>query len=172
MSAESMNESDGVHANRAGEEGCTRRRKLKFDDLADAASEVKRLSQAAYERAGTWSLQQVLQHLNKTMDMSIDGYPFLLPALARPVVKLIALPLMRRGVQFPSGAKAPSGLLPSDDADLETEVARFCKLVRIIADPSTKLHPQHPLVGKINHEQWNVMQRWHAAHHLSFIVPR
>lgn len=149
-----------------------RRRKLKFGSLADAAEEVTRLAQADYERAGTWSLQQVLQHLNKTMEIAFEGHPFLLPAMVRPVAKLVGLPLMRMGVQFPAGAKAPIGLIPVDDPDLETEVAKFLKLAKLIGDPSTVLHSLHPLLGKINHEQWNAMQRWHAAHHLSFIVPR
>lgn len=148
-----------------------KRRKLKFENLADAAVEARRLSQTDYSRAGTWSLAQVLQHLNKTLKLAIDGHPFLLPAFARPVVKWIALPLMRRGIQLPGGAKAPPALIPTDDANLQSELDDFERLAQLISNPDTKLHALHPLLGRIDHDQWNVMQRWHAAHHLSFIVP-
>lgn len=170
MTAETTIDSKQEPANHTAGQAKAKRRKLKFASLADAALEARRLSQTSYARAGTWNLAQVLQHLNRTMQMAIDGHPFLLPAIARPIAKFIALPLMRRGVQFPGGAKAPPTLVPADDADLQSELEEFERLSLLIADPATKLHALHPLLGKIDHDQWIVMQRWHAAHHLSFIV--
>lgn len=93
---------------------------LRYPDLASACDDVRRLRESDYELAGSWSLAQILDHLNMSMQMTIDDAGFAFPAPLRPLFKLMLLPMMRKGKR----------------------------------------------------EQWLLMQKWHAAHHLSYVVPK
>lgn len=149
-----------------------KRRPLKLGGFQEAVAEVERLAAGGYSRAGNWGLAEVLSHLNKALNLCFEPFPFITPAPLRPIMRTVMVPLMKRGVQFPGGLKAPDPLQPAVDLDLPEQIAEFKRLVAAILNPESQLQPYHPLLGKINREQWIVMQTWHAAHHLSFLVPK
>ena len=148
-----------------------RRTGLYFASLAEAAEDVKRARQTGYVLAGNWSLAQILQHLNLTMRITLYGPPFKLPAPVRPVVKLMFMPVLKRGKPISFRAKAPKAVAPDDSPDEEETVEEFYALVAQLMDTNTPFVEIHPLLGKLDRPQWLLMQKWHAAHHLSFVVP-
>ena len=147
------------------------RRKLIFSNLNQAVEDVASLQQSGFAAVGNWSLEQILDHLNKTMRMATDGPPFFYPAPIRPILRWLIYPKMKRGVQMSAGGPTPKALDPDDGKDLNELVNEFRELSARIMAADAKLAPVHPLMGKFTHEQWIVMQSWHAAHHLSFLVP-
>ena len=150
----------------------TERRHVKYERLNEAVEDARRLARGC-EQAGGWSLEQNLDHLNKAMLIAIDGIDFGLPSLVRPIMRWMFMGRMERlgsdAVKF--RAKAPPPLQPSESLDLETLLVEFERLAALIEAPDTVLQPIHPVFGKVNRAQWLIMQRWHAAHHLSYLVP-
>jgi hypothetical protein len=147
------------------------RRTLRFKDLNEAIAEIHRLKDGGYEQAGRWSLGENLDHLNRTMQMAIDGPPFKLPAPLRPILRWLLLPKMKRGDIIRFKAKAPPALQPANDLQIDEGVRQFESLAAQIMDSNTQLSPVHPVFGRISADDWRAMLTWHAAHHLSFLVP-
>lgn len=146
------------------------RRPIRYAHLSEAVADVERLQQGGYERAGSWSLEQNLDHLNKTMTMAIEGTSFKMPFFIRPVLKLLLLPRMRRGDVIRFKASAPPALAPEDSPNLEQSIEEFRRLTGEI-ESDRPLVDTHPLFGKLTREDWVLMQRWHTEHHLSFLIP-
>ncbi|MEL7498707.1 MAG: DUF1569 domain-containing protein [Planctomycetota bacterium] len=149
-----------------------RRLNLRFKTLRDASYDVRQLIDGGYELTGNWSLAQILKHLNLTMEMMHERPDFHYPFFLRPILKLVMLPMMRRGKPIRMRASVPVSLAPQEEEDLGTVSHRFHELVDQLTDPKTEFQPFHPLLGNLNREQWLVMQTWHATHHLSFAVPK
>lgn len=148
------------------------RRPLRFEHLDEALAEIRKLAGIGYDRAGNWSLEQNVDHLNKTMRMAIEGTSFKFPALIRPILKWLFYGKMKRGERIKTRATAPAPLQPDDDLRLESLIDEFEKLAAQIESPDTELVDLHPVFGKFSREEWQIMQRWHAAHHLSFLIPK
>ena len=148
-----------------------RRLELVYDSLADASSDVRNAMDNGYELVGTWSLAEILQHLNLTMRMTLEGPAFQASALMRPVYRILFMPMIKKGRPVKIRATAPKSLTPANDLDENACADRFHELVARLSDPTTEFQPFHPLMGNLNREQWLLMQKWHAAHHLSFMVP-
>lgn len=149
-----------------------RRLDLRFEDLSDALSDVKQLQSCGYEKTGQWNLAQIVDHLNHALRMTIDGPPFMMPWFLRPLLRVAFMPIIRRGRPTKLRGKAPPPLVPAESPDESEVILEFEKLVTRLLDPKTTFIDVHPVMGKLNREQWLLMQQWHCAHHLSFLVPR
>ena len=148
-----------------------RRMDLFFPDLAAAARDVQHAREAGYQLTGNWNLAQILDHLNRTMRMTFEGAPFKYPAPLRLICRLALMPMIRGGKPTKVRGKAPAALTPPDEADESDNAEEFYRLVNKLTDPTTPFVALHPVFGKFTREQWLLMQKWHAAHHLSFVVP-
>ncbi|MFT4555664.1 MAG: hypothetical protein ACI92S_000996 [Planctomycetaceae bacterium] len=142
------------------------RRKVRYSSLDEFLQEAERLSQADVRMLGNWSQGQIYGHLARTMDGSIDGMNFLLPAPARFLVSL----LMKRNFLYgalPAGFKSAPEFVP-DDTSLEDELAALRKAVaRQNEEPNRVLHPAFGNIGK---EGWINFHLRHAELHMSFLV--
>lgn len=149
------------------------RRHVNFRHMTEAVADAKRLS-IGYEQTADWNLQQNLSHLNKSLRMATDGIDWGLPKLIRPIMRWMFLGRMERmgSSAIRMKATAPPQLQPDDGLDLKTQLSEFERLAELIESPDTVLVDTHPVFGKINRSQWQTMQRWHASHHLSFLVPK
>lgn len=148
------------------------RRALRFANLTEAVADARQLQKTNYERAGNWSLGEVIDHLNKTLLMAIETPTFKgPPAIIRPLLKWFIYGKMKRGDVIKFRASAPKLLLPDDDKDLEESLAEFERLTSLVESGEAQLLPTHPFFGKFSRDDWLIMQRWHAAHHLSFLIP-
>lgn len=152
------------------------RRPLRFRSLEDARAEVDRLS--ASQRAGrlvcagNWTMAQIVEHITKFIEGSLDGFSFRAPWILRVIGRAIkpwciGKP-MPRGVQL-RGKSAL--LLPSDDAELEACLARFnAAMDRLRA--GERMEAESPLFGPLTHDQWVQMHLRHAEHHLGYLRPQ
>ena len=151
-----------------------RRLDLRFSSLSDACADVRALREGGYELTGNWSLAQILDHLNRSLAMTFDGADFGPPAVLRPMIRMIMMPMVRRGAPIKMRATAPGPVKPSsvDELDEQACADRFYELAdRMMAADASFVQP-HPMMGKLSREQWLAMQTWHCAHHLSFAVPK
>ncbi|MCA9262279.1 MAG: DUF1569 domain-containing protein [Planctomycetales bacterium] len=149
------------------------RRHLRYAHLHEAVADAKQLS-LGYTPTGGWDLAQNLSHLNKSMRMAIEGMAWGLPKFIRPLMRWWFLGRMERlGSQaIKMKAKAPPELQPDHELDLDEQLAEFERLAELLESPDTPFVDCHPVFGKMTRAQWMIMQRWHAAHHLSFLVPQ
>ena len=148
-----------------------RRMDLHFDSLRDAISEVERLHQSGWERAGTWSLGQILDHLNITLRFTFGEIPFFLPPPLRPVVKFFFWPTVVKGLPIRLKGVAPKPIQPRPEPDEREMVQTFVELVERHFDESIPFAPIHPVFGRLDREGWLLVHQWHVTHHLSFMVP-
>ena len=148
------------------------RRALKLDCLRDSVTEVRRLQENGYSRVGEWSLSQACQHLSKTLQMSMEGAPFSVPFFLKPVARFLFFRRMMDGKPIRLSVKADPYFLPNEvGSDSEADIAEYEQLVSQVMADETDLIPNHPVFGKVSKDEWRKFHAWHAAHHLSFLVP-
>jgi hypothetical protein len=150
----------------------TERRTLHFADLDALAAEVDRLAQAKEIRhLGNWTPGQIVAHLAIAMNNSIDGFPVMMPGVARFFLRLLfkkrfLTRTMTPGFKLP--AKAAEKLIPPP-VPLEEGVQNFRK-ARERLRKETQRAP-NPAIGKLTIDEWNQLHCRHAELHLSFLVP-
>ena len=152
------------------------RRELRFDNLSDAAKDAENLLAKGYEKLGNWSLSQVCDHMTDWLTYPIDGFP----KVRFPIS--IVLWVMKKTVgrkkfesyltsrSFPTGKPTmPKTVHPaSDDA---TAVKKFIAALDRFAKYTGPVLPS-PLFGAMTKDEADRMHCVHAAHHLSFLVPK
>ncbi|CAN5383242.1 hypothetical protein BH10PLA1_BH10PLA1_08970 [soil metagenome] len=148
------------------------RRTLRFDSIDEAFADAESL--AAAEQAGTlrtcgqWTLGQALGHLAAWVDYGFNGapvkIPFFIPWIARPFRKLILSRTLPAGKNIPTVA---GGTLAKDVISTEEGLVRFRKSFGRLKTESPSL--SHLLLGRLNHDEWIVLNLRHAELHLSFM---
>ena len=142
------------------------RRTVSYKSIDDLLQDAEQLASSEVLQLGNWSLGQNLVHLAMTLNGSIDGFDFLLPA---PVRWLMTLLMKKKYLQeIPAGFKTAAKYTPeptSPEAGLEALRAAAARLEK---EPKRALHPAF---GKLTLEEWNQFHLRHAEMHLSFIVP-
>ena len=150
----------------------TGRRKLHFDNLDAILSDVDRLAKSREIRAlGNMSAGQILEHLARTMNKSIDGYQNGLPAPVRFVFRLLFKNKflhqpMSAGFKLPKGALAE--LVPGP-VDLEQGFRDLRQAIRRLQTEPNRA--PSPVLGPLTRDEWNEVHCRHAELHLSFLVP-
>src|ERR1700722_7218240 len=82
------------------------RRTLRFNSLDELIAEAERLvASPATRMLGNWPLGQLLSHLAKSMDASIDGISFRAPLHLRLFGLIVKKRMVHRG--FPAGFTLP-----------------------------------------------------------------
>jgi hypothetical protein len=155
----------------------TRRELAPFESLQAAADDARRLLEGGYDRAGNWSLGQCCGHLANWLNYQIDGYPPL-PLFLKPIFFIVrntnASRLLRKVNQsgrMPVGSATAPSSIPSatiTDADGFTQYDRT--VTRWLNHSGEFLPP--PLFGQQSRPTWLRLHCVHAAHHLSFLVPK
>lgn len=151
----------------------SRRRELHFDSLSQAVEHCEHLLNVGYEPKGNWSLGQICEHLTRTIEASMDGYPrwMVLAGLPlRPFLRRWLLPKLLAG-KSPSGIKTAPMFQPPSKIDDAAAVRRFRDTVERFHAATTPPHP-HPGFGKMDRATLERFHAAHAAHHLSFLWPR
>tara|TARA_R110002073_G_scaffold80260_5_gene193434 strand:- start:2723 stop:3268 length:546 start_codon:yes stop_codon:yes gene_type:complete len=144
---------------------------LYFPNLNAACEDVRHLRQVGNELTGQWSLAQILDHLNLSLQMTLTGAEFTFPVLLRPLFRVMFSRTLRVGKPSKLRGKAPKEIQPSADLDEDSCANRFYELCDTLMQPDTKFVDTYPMLGRLNRQQWLRLQQWHCAHHLSFAVP-
>ncbi len=148
------------------------RRQLQFSSMQDILADVEYLDSGDPPRTtGNWTAAQIVQHVAKLIDYSIDGFP--VPKAALPLriigrfIRNAALtnPL-RPGIKF---SKKFSFLAPDHEVAWDDAAQQFRQAIgRLDSDRMTK---RSPIFGKLSHEQWEQLHCRHAEMHFSFMHP-
>lgn len=147
------------------------RRKLDFHSWSEVLDDVERLRRAGYDRAGNWDLSQVLEHVGEGLRTACEGTEHQGPWIVRKLIGPIILRRILRDRRMKAGIKVPKWWLPGPGTDESAAVDRF--RAQIAAFEALGRTPcQHPFFGPLSKQQWQDLVLVHAAHHLSFLVPR
>jgi hypothetical protein len=148
-----------------------KRRELHFQTLDDIVRDIQALAGTQPTSTGKWSPGQIVEHVAKGIDLSVDGFDFKAPLPLRLFVRLARNHYLAKG--FPAGIK-PRGRMkdifePAPDAD-------FATASRHLADAVERAKHQgmsaaSPLFGRLTHDQWTQLNCRHAELHFSFLKP-
>ena len=149
------------------------RRRLRFRDFDELLTEVRRLHAAPHRALGNWSLAQIVMHVGRVMDGSIDGSqaPAQFPLPARIVGRLFLRPFLLH-VAVPAGIQPPAAVRREfmfDQADFDEAFGCLESGVHRLGHQTTRV--VHPLLGRLSAAQWDKFHLRHAEMHLGFIVP-
>ncbi len=148
------------------------RRDLHFERIDDLLTDIESLGAGQPDTTGNWSAPQILDHVTRVIDASMDGFvgkaPFFLRALAPLMKKRILTKPMAARIKIPSakqGRTPPDDRVGGDDAvkHLHESVERFREQNRMA--PS-------PLLGAMSHNEWEQLHCRHAEMHFSFLKAR
>jgi hypothetical protein len=152
------------------------RRQLRFDSLDDIVRDAEHLNAVGYDAAGKWDLAQVCGHLTEWLRFPMDGFPRApLPiralfAVLRPVIGRKELLRAIAKNEMRSSATDP-GTVPPPGGDPAAAVAKLKETVERAKAYAGEIRPS-PFFGQMTRDEWFGLNRVHAAHHLSFLVPR
>ena len=148
------------------------RRELKFSCMKDILDEIEYLDSGDPPQAtGNWTPGQIVEHVTKVIDYSIDGFPvrkasFWVRVLGRLVRKKALTDPMRSGIRFP----ARFAFLEPDRAISWEEAVEHLERTIPRLD-SERMNQRSPVLGKLSHEQWEQLHCRHAEMHFSFMQP-
>ncbi len=144
-----------------------KRRPLAFVTLSEIMPEVRRL-QPAHRTVGNWNLGQICTHLAASVNGSIDGFDLTHHRLKRWLIpRLMLFVTYRYGI--PAGYTVDANITPPNHVDLSTAIGELADAIERYAH-HTGLLQAHPLFGRLDREQWDRLQCFHCAHHLSFVI--
>jgi hypothetical protein len=146
------------------------RRQLHFESLEEAIADAQRMVNTDAAVLGNWSLGQILMHLARSVDASIDGFGTTSPwymrlagrllrrrFLTRPMPAGIQLSKPEAAILVPGATEPRAGL-----KGLREAIARL---------PGAAERASHPVFGALTRDEWNQLHLRHAELHLSFVVP-
>ena len=133
----------------------------------------------AADRAGTlrttgnWTAGEILDHVAKTIEFSIDGFP---PEVRVPwPVRMVARLMKGRvtsGKTLPPGFKLPkesAAFLPAPGTSTADGLARLRRVVDRLDAGARCVHPS-PAFGAMSHDEWMRLHLGHAQLHVGFIA--
>lgn len=146
------------------------RRTIRYNSLAEILDDAERLASGKFRTLGNWSFGQILEHMARSMNCSIDGFGFQAPWFARkliaPFVKnSFMTKTMRAGFKLPESGKA---LIPPSPVSVETGLEHLRQAFRRF-DRELRRAP-HPLFGPLASQEWVSIHQRHAELHMSFVV--
>jgi uncharacterized protein DUF1569 len=153
------------------------RRQLVFSDLDAVARDADRLLAGGYEKAGNWDLAQVCNHVADWMGFQIDGFPSP-PAPIRAMLWVMKKTIGRKKLlqyladkSFPAGKPTMPQTVHSAGGDARAAVERLRQNVGRLKAYTGPIVPS-PLFGPMTKDEAVGMQLVHAAHHMSFLIPK
>jgi hypothetical protein len=121
---------------------------------------------------GNWTAGEILDHVAKTIEFSIDGFPSSV-RVAWPV-RVIARLMKGRvtsGRTLPAGFKLPkesAAFLPAPGTSTRDGLARMRRVLDRI-DGGARCTHASPAFGAMSHDEWMRLHLGHAQLHLGFV---
>lgn len=147
------------------------RREVSYESFDALLADAERMASVDVNTIGNWSLGQILRHLAKAINTTIDGVDFRAPWPLRFLGRIfLKKRLLANGI--PSGfripARAKRHFQPEEvDAVVALEVLREA-VKRINTEPN---RAPHPFLGQLSRVESDLFQLRHAEMHMSFVVP-
>lgn len=139
---------------------------MRYESLDDFYADAQRLAAVEVHPLGNWSPGQIYEHMARSLDSSIDGVGFSMPAPLRWIMTL----LMKRKFlekEIPAGFNTTAQYEPEPT----TAEAGLASLKQAIA--RQREVPQrllHPAFGNLSREDWTKFHLRHAEMHMSFLT--
>lgn len=153
------------------------RRPLRFASLDEVVRDAEGLLANGYEKAGNWDLAQAAGHLAEWMRFPVEGFPKA-PAPIRAVFWVLRKTIGRKKLltyietnSFPAGKPTMPQTVPPPGGDARAAVEKLKQSVERLKGYTGEIVPS-PLFGRMTKEEAVGMQLVHAAHHLSFLIPK
>jgi hypothetical protein len=153
------------------------RRELVFRNFDEVAADAENLREKGYAKAGNWDLAQVCRHIAAWMRFAIDGYPrmgcimgqmmwLMRHTIGRNIMRSILREnrMKEKIPTVPATVAAPGGDEAAAVADLKDAIDRFGK-------HAEEYHPSS-FFGCWTREECLKLNLVHAAHHLSYLIPK
>ncbi len=142
------------------------RRKVRYESMDDLLADARRISDSDVQTLGNWSPGQIYAHLAKSLDLSIDGFDFSMPAPMRWVMSML---FKRKFLhdQLPAGFKSPKKYVPAETSSADGLVLLEKAIARQNDVPD---RVPHPAFGKIGKQGWHDFHLRHAEMHMSFLI--
>jgi len=143
------------------------RRTVRYETIDDFLQDAEGLANGEVRQLGNWSLGQIFKHMAMSLDSSIDGAGFMLPAPARWLMSL----LMKKKFltkSISAGFKTTATFTP-DPTSTEEGLAALRKAIARQEHESKRA--MHPGFGNLTREEHTLFHLRHAEMHMSFIVP-
>jgi hypothetical protein len=147
------------------------RRALNFTSLDEVVADAQTLiASPTVKMLGNWPLAQLLMHLAKAVNSSIDGISANAPWYVRMVGPLIKGRILTKGMS--PGFKLPKKVEPVFFPAAESaQEALECLRAAVARTRRERMTARHPVLGKLTHDEWTRLHLRHAELHLSFAVP-
>ena len=153
------------------------RRQLQFNALDEIVPDAENLLAKGYAKAGNWDLAQVCGHLAEWLRFPVEGFPKA-PAPIRAVFWVMRKTIGRRKLltyiterSFPAGKPTMPETVMPPGGDPREAMEKLRKGVETLKAYTGTIVPS-PLFGAMTKDEAVRMQLVHAAHHLSFLVPK
>lgn len=153
------------------------RRPLRFGSLADAVADAEALLASGYDKVGNWTLGQCTGHLANWLGYPIDGFPRA-PLPVRLVMAVLRATSGKRKLKeyietqsFPAGAPTAPQSVPTPDTADRDGVEKLKAAANRLMAYDGPIVPS-PFFGPMDKATLLRLQCVHAAHHLSFLLPR
>lgn len=149
------------------------RRELRFESMEEVLADAERLASGEVRTKGTWSVGQILQHLAQTMHASIDGTDIKIPWIVKILIGLVMNKekmlneAVRPGFKIPR--KGEAQFLPRPDVSTQEGLDALRAAIERCRQERSRA--EHPALGAITREEWDLLHLRHAEPHLSFVVP-
>jgi hypothetical protein len=147
------------------------RRQLDFKNWQELLADVEQLRGAGYDRLGNWDLSQIVDHVGEGLRTATRGNDHQAGWIIRKLLGPLILKRILRTRRMKAGIKVPPWWLPGPTHDESAAVNQFHADIAAFDALTTAPYP-HPFFGPLTKQQWNDLVLIHAAHHLSFLVPR
>jgi hypothetical protein len=145
------------------------RRTLHFPDLDEIMPDVDRLLDG-HTTVGNWSLAQICRHLATVMRLVVDLPPSTPHDSSRWVGEEQKRQFFESGA-VPEGIPTSPRLLPAEALEEREEAERLGQAIAHYRASPGPVVP-HVLFGSLTRSEWDRFHCIHAAHHLSFAVPK
>jgi len=146
-------------------------RDLELKNFDEVLAEAERLHGQGYERAGSWDLAQVLDHLTYFHKAALDGSSFKVPWIIKTLLGKMVLKRILTQKRMKRGVFTPHKPLPLPGGDEAAALQRFRETVqRLVSHPGE--YVPSPFFGKMTREQALELNLIHCRHHLGYLIPK
>ena len=149
----------------------TGRRELTYRSYEDLLSDAEGLAAGNVRTLANWTYPQILVHLGKSLEASIDGVNFRAPLPMRLMGKLFMKSKFLDqasppGFERPENAR--SQFAPSESVSLEEGLDALRRGISRCQQETDRA--PHPFFGRLTREEWDRFNLRHAEMHMSFAI--
>ena len=152
--------------------GCSNNgRGLRFDDLNDALIELAQIENNldTLEMQQEWSLYKVLNHLAKTCEGAMFGFPETDPPAQQAVQYVAFQTFIAQGFMSHNLTAPVPGPEIADDGPLPEAFERIRNAISDFQNFSGELFP-HFAYGNLSYREWELANAFHMADHFSSLT--